>query len=154
MFFYPLMNDAQFKFFLTEFLALRARLEDETSPKLENELLKLQILHLKRENEKQNETLHEEKTKRVKLEGLMANYHKMEVELTSERNVLKKEVEFKNKELNELKLNYGKIEKQLNHEQEKRRGLRKSFGLIHRNLTELDEETSRAMEEIKNGLSN
>jgi septal ring factor EnvC (AmiA/AmiB activator) len=148
------MNDAQFKFFLSEFLALRARIEDETSPKLENELLRLQILHLKRENEKQNETLHEEKTKRVKLEGQIANYHKMEVELTSERNVLKKELDFKNKELNELKLNYGKVEKQLNQEQEKRRGLRKSFGLIHRNLTELDEETSRAMEEMKNGLSN
>ena len=92
------MNDPQFKFFLSECLALRARLEDETSPKLENELLKLQILHLKRENEKQNEILHEEKTKRVKLEGLTANYHKMEVELTSERNVLKKELEFKNKD--------------------------------------------------------
>ena len=149
------MNDAQFKFFLSEFLALRARIEDETSPKLENELLRLQILHLKRENEKQNETLHEEKTKRVKLEGQVTNYHKMEVELTSERNVLKKELDFKNKELNELKANYGKIEKQLNGEQEKRRGLRKSFGLINRSLNDMmDEETSKALEEMKSALAN
>lgn len=148
------MNEAQFKFFLNEVLHLKSLLEETTTPKLENELLKLQIDHLKRENEKQSELLHEEKSKRIKLEGQITQYHKMEVELTAERAGLKKELEYKNKELNDLKVNYGKIEKQLNGEQDKRRVLRKSFGLIHRNLTDNDEETNRAVEEMKNALAN
>lgn len=148
------MNEAQFKFFLNEVLHLKSLLEETTTPKLENELLKLQIDHLKRENEKQSELLHEEKSKRIKLEGQITQYHKMEVELTAERAGLKKELEYKNKELNDLKLSYSKIEKQLNGEQDKRRVLRKSFGLIHRNLTDNDEETNKAVEEMKNALAN
>lgn len=72
-------------------------------------------------------------------------YHKMEVDLTAERNVLKeslKRTEFDNKKLNN----------KVDHEAAKKQKLRKSYKVLSSSIKEDDTDVKEALDEIRESL--